>query len=36
MLPVMEAMALAGKHRRQDGFEELNVSLIRRLKVLSY
>ena len=30
-----EAMALSGRHRRQDRLEDLKVSLIRRLKVLS-
>ena len=35
MLPVMEAMASAGGHGRQDGLEDLKVSLIRRIKLLS-
>ena len=35
MPPVIEAMASAGRHGRQDGLEDLKVSLICRLKVLS-
>ena len=34
-LPVTEAVASAGKHGRQDGLEDLKVSLIRRIKFLS-
>ena len=35
MPPVTEVMASEGRHGRQDGLEDLKVSLIRRLKVLS-